>query len=256
LIGVEGRGSLLPLGKIGTVASISGEARIFCITGDQAMNGIGQSIGLGLAVAACLGVFTANAQAQSAEAKTKITATDLKCKGCVDKKDIGKNAVKSKNIKDGQVKAPDLGQDSVTLEKLDDSAKTITAAAGRSNLGIGTYLSGPTVMNTIDLAVPGSGVVVATFSVPMFFATDGQAACLVYEGASPPAGTTLACIQNGTTSSFRTCAGVQPIPVDGPGTVSLKLRCHDNGGNVAVSAYSFVATYSQKTGTMDIKASD
>lgn len=218
----------------------------------------GSFLGLGLGVAIFAGAFAANVQPLSAggpEAKTKVTATNVKCKGCVGGKDVGKNAIKSKNIKDGQVTSSDLGGKSVTLEKLDDSAKSITAAAGRSAFTFDA-VDTSVVLNTIDLAVPGSGVVVTTFSVPLYFITGGQAQCLVFEGASPPLETTLPCVLDGTTGKFDTCAGVQPIPVSGPGTVSLKLRCEEFGAELSTGIYSFVATYSQKAGTMDIKSMD
>ncbi len=97
-------------------------------------------VSLILAVAAStMGLGWSSGQAQ--------TATNLICKGCVGYKDIGKKAVRNKNIDKGAIKTNRL------------SAPT-GAAGVESNGSVGAVTD--TIVSSITVAIPKKGVVVIT----------------------------------------------------------------------------------------------
>ena len=213
------------------------------------------SIGLGLGVAAFIAAFAADVRPLSAgdpEAKTKVTATDLKCKGCVGKKEMGKNAIKSKNIKAGQVKTTNLGNGAVTIGKLDATAKTTTYTAGHRH-DPETALSGtPLLMDQTSVAAPGPGAVLVNFSVSLYVDTAGLAQCYVI-GDSITTANTLPCVVASDTDQYLVCSGVQAIPVTTAKNVDLGVYCQEDAGTVLTYISTLAATYTQ-AGTLATSA--
>jgi hypothetical protein len=96
------------------------------------------------------------------------TATNLICNGCVGKKDIGNNAIVSKHIKDGKVKAKDLNK----------NAKP-AAVASSIDFGAPIPVAGtPTALRTVTIDLPGPGAVIATANVLILAATS-QVLCKI-----------------------------------------------------------------------------
>jgi hypothetical protein len=97
-------------------------------------------------------------------------ANDLKCKGCVGKKDIGKkavrpkhikkNAIKSKHIRDGAVQTEAMQDGAVTAAKLADSAKPTGGDHAEST---DVYALAPPYQAVVTTAVtaPGPGFIIA-----------------------------------------------------------------------------------------------
>jgi hypothetical protein len=108
-----------------------------------------------------IGVPLADASAQ--------TATDLKCRGCVGKKDIGKKAVKSRHIKNGSVKGKDLKDATVETSKLSDGAVTA------DKLATGAKPTGYAETNRDGEQPPLSTTASAVVSVSLNAPTDGYA---------------------------------------------------------------------------------
>jgi hypothetical protein len=84
------------------------------------------------------------------------TATNLKCKGCVGKKDLGKKAVRSKNIKPGAVVNEAIADGAVDAAKLADFAKP-AGAAEASDFGGLAIINGITVVVSVSIDAPADG---------------------------------------------------------------------------------------------------
>jgi hypothetical protein len=110
----------------------------------------------GLVVAAVV-AFGANTVPNSAEAQ--VVANDVRCRGCVGKRDIGKKQIVSKHIKDGRVKAKDLHK----------NAKPGAVSASEFVNYPGTVIApGATVVlreATIDLPGPGAVLAIASAAI-------------------------------------------------------------------------------------------
>lgn len=144
------------------------------------------------------------------------TATDLKCKGCVGKKDVGKNAVTSKAIKKRQVKPSDLAKSAkptavAVSEKVDGSGPTVGNAL--------------TVVRTATIKAPGPGAVVAFFSL---VANGAASDSLMICGATT--GTTIDDqVLSGTDvglDDVRMVSGARTFPVSAKGNVTVRLICY------------------------------
>jgi hypothetical protein len=91
------------------------------------------------------------------------TATDLKCKGCVGKKDIGKKAIRTRNLKKNAVKSKVIKDGSIEPEDLALTAKPTGAADNEpAAFGFMQPLS-PTYEDIISttLTAPTEGYVIA-----------------------------------------------------------------------------------------------
>ena len=116
------------------------------------------------------------------------TATDLKCKGCVGAKDLGKKAVKTKKIRDGAVTSAKIQDGAVTSAKIQNGAVTSAkiqngavmpadlhstakpsgAAFSELNDSITLYNS-PTILRQVVINAPSSGIVIANASANAYF---------------------------------------------------------------------------------------
>ena len=114
-------------------------------------------------------VFIVGLNIVPSAAEAQVVATDLKCKGCVDKKDIGKKQIVSKHIKDGKVKAKHLNADA----KPGGAASVIDGAPG----AIGT----DEIINTIELNAPSDGTAVVSASGYMLFGGGTTITCMMRE---------------------------------------------------------------------------
>ncbi len=120
-----------------------------------------RKVSLILAVAAStMGLGWSSGQAQ--------TATNLICKGCVGYKDIGKKAVRNKNIDKGAIKTNRLSEP--------------TGAAGvESNGSVGAVTD--TIVSSITVDIPKKGVVVINASSYVYFNTDNIfVTCTITDG--------------------------------------------------------------------------
>jgi hypothetical protein len=103
------------------------------------------------------------------------TASNLKCKGCVGKKDLGKKAIKEKHLKDG----------AVSMAKLADDAQPAGVDFGNSLSGALAAAGGEMQLVEIVLDVPGTGYVVAIASGYIeFLGALNTAACSISEHGS------------------------------------------------------------------------
>lgn len=120
------------------------------------------------------------------------TATDLNCKGCVGKKEIGKKAVTKKAIKKNSIKAAAIKSGAVTADKLADRAVNADklADAAKPTGADAVYDAGPNlgaeaVITSVEITAPSNGYIIATFSGWLqFTAGDAIASCNVTTGTT------------------------------------------------------------------------
>lgn len=159
------------------------------------------------------------------------TATNLKCRGCVGNRDIGKDAVRSRNIKNGQVKPVDLAK----------SAKP--AIAVRSELESdstgGVPIVENTLLRTISLNVPAAGVVLATGTVQVL--VGGIVVCIVHDAATFALNVDISVKVSSSAGQVIPVSQTRAFPVSGPGTIVIRLLC-TNGGAGSPTAENPVLT--------------
>ena len=152
-----------------------------------------RSINFGL-IGAVLLVFAMLAAGGEAVAQA---AKDLKCKGCVNSKDIG----------NGKVKAKDLH----------DSAKPSAVASSAGTGEFGDATGTPTAIRTVTVNAPGPGAVVAIGSVLIDLATDGVlckiATTVTAVNASPVSPDVVRAYKSDALGEFGTIALQDVFPV-------------------------------------------
>lgn len=156
------------------------------------------------------------------------TATDLACKGCVGKRDIGKNAVTGAKIRKNTVRAKHLHR----------SAKPAGVASASSLTPVpltGTY---ETVFS-VSLTAPGPGTVVATASFNAHHINPGSVhGCTIVDGTTAGLNTSL---NEGT--GYVTASLTRPLPVAAAGPVAVNLMCTEAGGNVEIDNINLIALF-------------
>lgn len=94
-------------------------------------------------------------------------AKDVKCKKCVNKKDLDKNAVNSSRVKDNSLKAIDLAND----------AKIGPVATSEIESRLGGSLvpvTADSVVRSLTISVPGPGAILTTGSLNVEIETNGD----------------------------------------------------------------------------------
>jgi hypothetical protein len=90
-------------------------------------------------------------------------ATNLKCKGCVGSKDLGKNAVKNKNVKTGTIDSRAIKDHSIAPADLSAGA-TPSGVAFNESLATGLVPDTLTSILSATLTAPAAGYAVVTAS--------------------------------------------------------------------------------------------
>ena len=195
----------------------------------------------------CLAAIAFGAVAHVAAAHAQ-TATNLECKGCVGKKDIGKKAVTSKHIKDGSIAAVDLQDGAVGSAQLHNdavtSAKIQNNSVGPDDLAAAAKPSGVEFEeSTLSYAIPD--VVTTVRSISIDAPVDGYVLAMAnwfyYSGsASAYAACFLTTEENGATgphidgnsgtnTNYRAPASMaRTFPVQA-GVTTFYLSCYDGG---------------------------
>jgi hypothetical protein len=151
------------------------------------------------------------------------TAKNVKCKGCVNKKDIGKNAVKSKQIKDGAIKPSDL------------SSTAKPAGADYAETSSDTPLNPAAtdiVIHTVTVTAPGPGTVIASASLFAYYnSVAGEFICGLERG------TTIGGVhtRNAGSNDYESISYTRAFPVEAAGNVAINLICYEISGDIDVS---------------------
>jgi hypothetical protein len=179
------------------------------------------------------------------------TATDLKCKSCVGKKDLGKKAVNSKSIrnkavtskkiKDGAVTTGKIGTKAVMPDNLHASAKPagVAYASSPGPLALGGTRE---VALALTVTAPGPGTLVTTADFVVDYGAGSVFSCDLTTGTKSVLNDLF-----GQGSFYVPASLTRPIPVASAGDVTINLLCVSDGGveieRVNMTAIFVPATY-------------
>jgi len=162
------------------------------------------------------------------------TAKNLKCKGCVGKKDIGKKAVKSKHIKPGQITSAHIENGVVGPADLSNEAKPSGADVAETTTDTDLApLGDDIVLHTVTLTAPGPGIALASAVLTADYqGVAGRFACAV--------NTEVALggqyVSGQSVGDGEIPVGItRPFSVDAAGNLTLYLFCRGISGDVRVN---------------------
>jgi hypothetical protein len=184
------------------------------------------------------------------------TASNLKCRGCVGKRDLGKKsvvtrtikkgAVKAKSIRDGAIEESKLADGAVTPDKLTDGAKPAGAGfASRLNEGI-ELGQADTTIESVQVTAPGNGFVVVIAGGLLVFDGSNKLGCSLTTGTTFD--DTSGILLSGDTSNERLYARTRIFPAT-KGTGTYRLVCLKDGvssvqmANLEMTALFVPASY-------------
>lgn len=179
----------------------------------------------------------------SADTTSAQTAKNLKCKGCVGKKQLGKNAVRSKNIKNGQVKPQDLAS----------AAKPTGIAASERfvDAAIDLVFGADTVIREVTISAPGPGAITAMYSVfARSDAADSRVGCTVDVPGTNLGTSLFTIVKFPNSNEYATLSGVRAFPVTSQGNVTLDLICREVTGDIVLGNPSLVLLFAPNAGTL------
>jgi hypothetical protein len=170
------------------------------------------------------------------------TAKNLKCKGCVGKKDLGKKAVRGKHIKPGQITSAHIGKGAVAPAALSDAAKP--SGADASETVVDTDLSPAAtdiVLQSVTLTAPGPGMVIATGGLYIDYqGVAGRFSCTV-DTAVAAGGHYV--IGESVGDGQVPVAITRVFAVDAAGNVTVHLLCREITGDVRANNPKLVAWF-------------
>lgn len=156
-------------------------------------------------------------------------ATNLTCKGCVGKKDIGKGAVRSKHVRKGAIKPKGLHE--TAKPGGGDSFET-------SNGPILT--GGDDIVATVTVSAPGAGAIHATGSAYIDF--NGNSADVFCEVTTAAVLGSNYVLQKGL--QFASLSTTRAFPVTAGGDVTINFVCRRSaGGFVEIHNPSLTALF-------------
>ena len=204
-------------------------------------------------IAAALVVFSAAMVAASGAPAQ--TASNLQCKGCVGKTDLGKKAVRKKHIKknsvaekalrDGSVSERTIQSGAVQPGHLADAAKPAGVEydyPGSPSGDVTIDMNGK-VVNSIGLTLPGPGYVVVNADYNIFdqFA-DSNATCVIRVNGEI-AGDVEGKHATAPQSIYVPVAMTRTHPVDTAGQVAIVLFCASKGATPKIKNASLTALF-------------
>ena len=92
------------------------------------------------------------------------TATNLKCKGCVGKKDLGKKAVRKKHIKKNAIRGKHIRSNAIGGAKLGADAKPAAASGVSSSSSVALTSNTPATILADTIALKTAGALHVTAS--------------------------------------------------------------------------------------------
>ncbi len=154
------------------------------------------------------------------------TATNLICKGCVGYKDIGKKAIRNKNIDKGTIKPNRLSAP--------------TGAAGTTPLSTPNIVTDE-IVRTISVEIPKRGVVVVNASAYFRFDTaDSQVTCTITDGTEVDSPRLRANGSTTTADQRAVVSGTRAFVETTKGPKTYNFVCEPGGDDI--DAYDAVMT--------------
>ncbi len=168
-------------------------------------------------------------------------AADLKCRGCVGSKDIGRNAVTKKSVRTGAIDSRAIRDGSVGPGDLAAAAKPtgvdfaedpVTAAIPDS---VGSMIS-----TTLTAPVPGFAVVFASW----FYSTGAGVSASCYLGTEAGVADGAPDIMlSGTNTNYRETGGLVRTFAVPAGDTAVHLNCKDEGTGAYIGARKITALF-------------
>ena len=170
------------------------------------------------------------------------TATNLKCKGCVGKKDLGKQAVRGKHIKENAVASTHILDGGVAPADLAATAKPAggDGTAGDQSIAL---TSTAQVVRSVVVAAPVAGFAVVTATGSTVAVGSGLAACsLSLDTAVDPAHQIVAGHTGAALNSYIPFALTRLFPVP-QGNTTVRLVCRESSGTSVVEDSAMSAIF-------------
>lgn len=166
-------------------------------------------------------------------------AKDVKCKKCVNKKDLDKNAVNSSRVKDNSLRAIDLAND----------AKIGPVATSEIESRIGGPLvpvTADSVVRSLTISVPGPGAILTTGSLNVEIAASGDDVVCAVDTANTydnsDGGSIGRQAEASTANHDLPISITRVLPVSEAGDITIFLVCERVGGSGSIVAYNPVVT--------------
>jgi hypothetical protein len=180
------------------------------------------------------------------------TATDLKCRKCVGKKDLGNKSVTKKKIRDDAVTTQKLRDNAVTTGKIGpnavrpDNLHGTAKPAGVDFAEPQSFIHVPDALTSIAstaVTAPTSGYVVVMASW-FYSASDGAAVTSCILGTQPDSNDGLyrPGNANGVADYKESASIITTIPVEA-GETTFHLNCYDVGTDMRMQYLTFTALF-------------
>jgi hypothetical protein len=172
-------------------------------------------------------------------AKAQI-ATNLICNGCVGYTDLGKNAVRKRNIKKNQVYSKHIKNNQIKPKDLNKYAKPARGAYDESTNDV-NLPSGDYVLLTVTVTTQGPGMIMATGSLYVYFSsTYSSVYCEVTQDTVTDAQYIYA---RGASGYYMPVSQTRGFPVSAAGDYDINLVCDESAGSVSARNPSLAAVF-------------
>jgi hypothetical protein len=187
------------------------------------MKATGQKGGIVLAASLFLAAFAVPGETHAD------TATNLVCKGCVGKKDVGRNAVRGKAIRKNAVTSEKVKDGSIAATDLAEGAKPAGAVEGPVVTDVFLQAT-DAVINEVTIEAPTAGYVLAAANW-FFYGSNSSATCGLSKGVAQETGHSMATGWEGT--GGYTGSAIRFFEVSA-GSNTINLVCRETAGNVLI----------------------
>jgi hypothetical protein len=171
------------------------------------------------------------------------TATNLNCKGCISKKDLGKKAVTRKALRNKAVTAKKIKNNSVKPQHMDAAAKPAGVQYDYTFSPAGDVVldSDYKPVNSIKILVPGPGYVMVNADYSAFdqFA-DSDARCKVRHNGTDAGNDMFATLSKGI---YVPAALVRTVQAKAAGVMTIELACSSKSGAPRIKSPSLTALF-------------
>jgi len=191
----------------------------------------------GIFVAALIANAGAGA-VQSAHAQ--FTANNLVCNGCVGYKDLGKNAVRSRNIRKNEIKSKHIKNGQLKEKDLNDYAKPARGAYDEESPGF-ALTGGVDTLLMATVEAPGPGSILATGTARMYMPGDGDFACEVTDVTA--LGTNQYYYYNYNGQQYEFFGQTRGFDVPSAGSYDIYLLCDEGTASVTVYDRNLTAVF-------------
>lgn len=170
------------------------------------------------------------------------SATDLKCKGCVGKRDLGRNAVTKKALRTNSVTSSAVRDGTLTAADMHGSAKPagVDFADGGFTIQVPNTLAS-VLSTTVTALAPGYVVAMANW---FYSASDGAAvtSCFLSDEEASNDGPYMPGNAMGAAQYQQPASLLVTLPVEA-GDTTIHLNCYDVGTDMTINHLRLTALF-------------